>query len=642
MIIKLKKIWYDLFDSGLEAFLLIFSILYFFSLSILDKFNNLYILFIFVDYIIWFIFIYNETTQNKINIYRKFLIPIIWFSLLVLVYLYTGNNVYFNFLLIVLVGFVDQIIKNVFSSKKLNLITILSFNFFANSILVIGSVTIVLLCCSVLFMSNYIFVICIVITMCLIIMLLILALILMLSSFSLNDENTFKINFVHHNLDINEIMQGLYFSNMYDKKRKNYNIIKIDLANLFEAVGGTLENFVIKNKFCTNKRSLTLKRNYFYLYVTNFTKNCKIIMDVKIKNKKNIEKNYKIRLDISFVNLESLAIVEEYKVSILRRYLFARDFYEKKELILGDYNKLFLAYNTIYINENEEYKKIKVALNEEAICARKWIEHKDDFGNGKTLLDKIIVNSLGYSAVVVSSWESGYDEDFIRAIYNKLSDNRGIVHVMQWTIIAAFLLPIISELISKISILIYQNYEILDENSLFLIITLLLLVIVVIICINFRLDIILFKKDGTKLFEEAYIKYIRRKLIENNIMLIVEDVDRLSEEKVNHVFSKLSLLNNSINLNRQLGIISYSIDELFNNRENNGELNKKYREIKEKIISNSIDTKADTSINKIGYVKINNNYLKEYYKKSLSNQITITKSFRDIKTDIFNYLSSND
>lgn len=646
MIIKIKKLYYDIFDSTTEAFFAIYTVLYcIFSYVSYDQ-DPIFLLSLFVDYIIWCSFMYSEKMNKALSNVRKLLIPIIWFSLLLSSYFYNNDTNNKAFLCIVLICFTSQSIKIYYQSQLINLKMILFINLITDFILTIESINVLLLSFNIYLDINIPSSIYLLNIILLVFTLLFIAIINSIFPNILYNSNTFKVSFILHNLDIKAIRNELYFSNDFDKERKNYNIIKVDLSKIFEYYGLKLEDFVIKNILCTKAEIFSQHKDFFYLYVTNNTNNSKIIFDAKFTNKNNKKKIYKLRLDISFKNVESVTFVERYKLIVLTKYLFKRNFNKNKELICGDYNKLFLAYNSIFIDENYEYTKMREALNAEAICGRKWIEHEDEFGNGKSLLDKLVVNSVGYSALRVSSWESGYGDDFIRAIYNKLKNNKGVSNVMMITILSTIFLSLSGELISHITTLIHSTFKNLNQNIIYLLIILILFTIVILFYTNLRLDILLFKKDGTKLFEESYIKFIRKKLMNNNIMLIIEDADRLSEEQICHVFSKLSLLNNSINVNRQLGILSYSKSELFY-KTNNLEVNKKYQDIKEKVISISIDTTTNSSTNKKRYIEINNNYLKEYYGKNLTGDLNMSTnkciniSFREIKTRLYNYLSSN-
>lgn len=657
----LKKIFYDVFDNIKELFAVIWLLAYSFFLFYVFSMNYIIYILMLLAICLWLFFIIDKSTNNKLNKFRGFLPVLIHVCIIGEIYAsgLANNNfifsifiVFFEILYEIFLQLNDSYHRKYFIKKIINLMDFFCASFFT------------LICIDPfingIFLQN-------IVLLRLLIILCYFSIVVIICFIGLSaffPDNKYKVKFIQYNLDIQDINKNrVYCTNKFSLKQKHYNIIKVDLSELFSDNNiEVVDGFVIKNMFSTNEEMIENKRNYFYLYLTNYTRNITIKMNLKTYNKDGKEKRYKLRFDISFANEDGLSFVTNYKMSILGKYFFSCNYNLNSELMLGEYNRFYLAYNMIYIKENSEnYQEIYNTLNDEPICSRKWILHNDKFGNGKSILDKILVNSAGYAVKSVSSWESGYDEDFIRAIYNKLQNHNAISKMVLFALITVYLLALVTPLLknfvklTKYFLKLMPYYDCKLAGLILPILFIILGMIIIIIGFNKeKLNIFIFKKDGTKLTEDIFVCWIGKKLLEKNMMLIIEDVDRLDEQGISHVFSKLSLLNNSINANRYLGIISCSKRKLKQSftKDNALKANNLYKELNEKAIGKTIKTSEESNENKRVYLKniidyLINNYSytgnDEYIEKieSISQDLEInnlkldTMSFRKLKSEIY-------
>lgn len=255
-------------------------------------------------------------------------------------------------------------------------------------------------------------------------------------------------------------------------------------------------------------------------------------------------------------------------------------------LYIGSYplEKLFFrSYMYNYdLNLENEYN----LLNANDITGkRKWLLHEGEFGCGKTTLDILTVLNAGCIPVVISPWEENYDIDILALIFKrvtqaskkkfyKIDSSTMLFFLVALAGFFYFIQKIFLYLINKLPTQIFDNLyvntysklitfmnETLCEVFLNMLIEIASLGIAVLLALHLLPRVIIYMKDLTKVHQDYYIKNIVKMLQKENIIMIIEDMDRLNEKVAENVFRTLSAINHQCIMHYKIiGIMSFYIN----------------------------------------------------------------------------------
>lgn len=222
---------------------------------------------------------------------------------------------------------------------------------------------------------------------------------------------------------------------------------------------------------------------------------------------------------------------------------------------------------------------------------RKWLLHEGDFGCGKTTLDILTVLNAGCIPVVISPWEENYDIDILALIFKRVAqaskkkfyrlDSSTVLFFLAasagfFYFIQKILLYLVDKLPTQIFdnlyTIIYSNLDtLIDATScevfLDMLIEIVSLGIAILLALHLLPRVIIYMKDLTKVHQDYYIKNIVKMLQKDNIIMIIEDVDRLNEKVAENVFRTLSAINRQCIMHPKIiGIMSFHINS---EKENN-------------------------------------------------------------------------
>lgn len=411
----------------------------------------------------------------------------------------------------------------------------------------------------------------------------------------------------------------------------NYQIMKIDLNDIFpldsrERKVYVTNQFCYYNNFVEDSAILAIalprisENKKLDIYFTYKLENDKKENDKKIKRK--------CTLYLAIRNQDFGVYIENYKFENFKIALINYD-EQIKYLKSDNFDERYIPLNSIKY-DSEIRKDIDFISQLEP---RKWLLHNNKFGFGKSLYDLNFAMSLGLQPIVISPWESNYDNDILQLIFNKLSSKYGNPtslildkNVLPFACVSfAGLYLFVFDIMKKIYVFlqsvimasleknIIKDFLSSNDNLIqFLYYTIIFMVLW--LCVLKLLpSIILLKKDNSKIYQEYYIKQIV-KIFECNkyICFIIEDVDRLDTDVYNEIFRILSLINKYM-CNRKIFIGIISLDE-----NSLGRYTKNFADIKNKLICYEIGTEYNQSATIKKYIDDAIIFLQKYSDKDLA------------------------
>ncbi len=195
-----------------------------------------------------------------------------------------------------------------------------------------------------------------------------------------------------------------------------------------------------------------------------------------------------------------------------------------------------------------------------------WVYHDDKYGNGKTTLDKLLCNNEGYQVISLSPWHANYDEDILLLIYERVREFSKKKSYKLLNVLNVFLcMVIVISLSNFISIIesVKNIFNLCGLNDIFLIIIIVVSGLIVFICYKYLAQIIKHFNNSSRLYQDYFIYQILKMMEDNAIMLVIEDIDRMSYEGYHNVLRVCSCLNSYCTFsNRILGIISFSSESI--------------------------------------------------------------------------------
>lgn len=412
---------------------------------------------------------------------------------------------------------------------------------------------------------------------------------------------TRKINFESMNIikiDFNKLCPN-------DKK-----IINIEILN---------QNYIDPYDECSNSNS-----SYIYLCIpTNLNNYSKFKVKISVVNSNDLSMCYDqiVIFAIEFKQQFIDSHIDNYK--IIGNYIASSKYFHTpiSSIKNNDFKYEYLMLNAFVFDKNQ-FNNAKVKVSESPNENRKLLLHNGKYGIGKSTLDIYLILQSGFIPVVISPWENNYDIDILKLIYDKINEKvkLGIFPITTNTFvfISIFFLGYITTLKytldlfkSNLTNIIYIIENTFSVSYLFSIILCFSVFFIVPLYIGLKYlpNIIVFKKDSTKIYQNYYIKRIIKAIEYNNLKIIIEDIDRLDFDKFIDVTRILSSLNsNNISSSKYLGIVSYCEEDMRDRRTNKND-GLILQDVRNKVLSKEIFNEYDTELQMRKYLKYGIEYL---------------------------------
>ncbi|RGC50880.1 hypothetical protein [Absiella sp. AM29-15] len=412
----------------------------------------------------------------------------------------------------------------------------------------------------------------------------------------------FKINISYISLNFIDIIEHpIYFDDIDDEKDEEADkrIFKIK----FDSNGKDISNLkihVLNHQYYPAQiEKGNIDTSYIYFVIKNTTNTLSKLKLVLEYEKHGKRKKYRCNIYLNLFRYQTEITIYNPVIEMLHYALFFKQpskFLRKSPSKKQYVKELSLLLNNAYYYEDDIMlgENTELFRTQELRDIRKWILHDGKFGVGKSVLDFSFLSAQGYKTIVISPWEENYDNDFLYLIYSKIKDNtKGLnkldksVKIFEIAMIIA-LYTLINQIIHLLTILSNHIHEIiklyfmgaLNKNDVYKnLINLLNDYGVINFLINSK-DIILIcgsvfiayiitkyllpyaivhSKNTTKIHQSYYVQSIDNLIQKDNIMLVIEDIDRLEESACKDLFRTLSLINSRFSQRKKpLGILSYN------------------------------------------------------------------------------------
>lgn len=445
-----------------------------------------------------------------------------------------------------------------------------------------------------------------------------------LSYFKKNDD--ISIEFL--NLDNDDIIQSkIYFSNLffnfYDSR-----IFKINMENFFPENATDCEVFVLNQFYTVLSTNIDRKKKYFYFSLQKHFTNIKnnLIENHKIKVLVSYKVNEKVYRKKAIIYIDVNKKYDEIfisKYSVEQCYRVCSLFPIKELRKNVKVNNIFSLLGNSYLYNLKDID-ISAELNSQIKLESKWLYHDGEYGNGKTTYDRILCMNHNYVPVRISPWEANYDEDFLYLMYMKVlqhSNIKSYMNLKSANIIVFIVLGAISSVLinyidylgstlyvvfrylnigfeidkSIFDTIIMNIFELANDYSIdvltILEVFLFTIIIWIFVC-KYLYQIIINQKDSSKFHQDYYIYHLLKMVRKNQLMLVIEDIDRMSSDAYQNVLRVCSCVNSNYRFTRPLGIISLSSEEIIKKENLEGrDGNQIYNDLKNKIFINEIADK---------------------------------------------------
>lgn len=467
------------------------------------------------------------------------------------------------------------------------------------------------------------------------------------------------INFI--NLDYEDMLTGKIYYDIFFTTG-DVRVFKITLDSIFpeNAINSEIKvlNCDFVDKFHTvNDESKT--RKYFYFTINNIeymrNRKLKLIISYQQRGKK-YKYRYDLYLETKLVGNEK--VIASYFLKYCRAHvIFGKEI--KAKYSEEDYRQQFI----LMLNSSHKYEKTIMEgentsyfMTQKLYDSRKWFLHDGPFGFGKSSLDITFLSNAGYYPIVISPWESNYDNDILYLIYDKVLTETHVKPsfcnkstIFFWIALLLALITLFHGIIDFLyRLLVNIDYtKALLDVELELSLTKFKLSDIFdgqirgeafIYSVSFLISLLLTKrllpnvvihvKNSSKIHQSYYVKGIQKAINQNKVMLLIEDIDRLSEEAALNTFRILSSLNGGF-LNRRspIGILSYDQKYI-----------KHKDELKNKIVYDTIFDELSFESSKELYfidylhavMKVDGNEVEKEKLKHLYKKIVKNINFRDI------------
>lgn len=479
-----------------------------------------------------------------------------------------------------------------------------------------------------------------------------------------NKYENLKVTFL--NLDFLDIIEKPIYFEHY-KKPDDMKIFKINLDSILES--GDKKVTILNHEYYVKKEDVKVKGTEKYIYFAIDKGYAFKTIKLKIFIETDKIYNYIINLYFNIEKFENeLILYDPYveKHIILCKFVL-RQKKLQKTIDKKDYLKqLSLILNNAYCYESNifDINNTRIFSNELNNDKRKWLLHDGKFGSGKSVLDYSFLANMGFMPVVISPWEENYDNDFLYLIYSKikyqvkgmnaLSRSATIFIITIMIALITLFWNITKELLNVIYDInlrtVFINITELKKIYLFKILINYreIIIIVLIVFFSYILTKILLPyaivhaKNTTKIHQLYYVKSINNILLKNNLMLVIEDIDRLDIKPIIDLFRTLSLINTkSVQIKKPLGILSYD--------SNNKKIKDYAHDLKNKVIYDKVLENVSLKKSMLVYFENYVNVLEHFSGRRIEEKETLSKkilydrkiNFRDVHVEldkIVNYL----
>lgn len=479
----------------------------------------------------------------------------------------------------------------------------------------------------------------------------ILLIIVLLIEFFVSPSEVIVLNFKytgssskHIGISFEDVVTSkINFGRKLFKYKNNRRLVKIQLNEIFS-------NFDLKinNQYYTNTHLYVNRfKNYVYFCIDDKTRQCKKLNFILDDGKRK----YKLVVFISIKSVDNNLIISDYQIVSFRRVfkIFYKDGIEEYVLPQDILSTLRYCYKYNYTYDISEELRLNVTHDSS------WLFHNGAYGSGKSSLDLLSILESNYKPVVISPWENNYDVDFLYLVYQKtkscckgkgLSINiiprlKSPTNIIFYTTIfsvSMLIYQFFGVFINHIIILVYNVVFRNDKTIIYIkgfiksiltysdnihlkdLIPISSFAIIAIftggIIKRFLPGIIIYFKDSTKIHQYYYIERILDMIRNHNLLLVIEDIDRMSKDGIEDVLRVCSCLNREYtNRTNPLGIISMDEKILIES----GKLSKKeFEDLRNKVFSKEIFKKYNEKESILLYLK---DYCNVAYKLLNTSQI---------------------
>lgn len=438
-----------------------------------------------------------------------------------------------------------------------------------------------------------------------------------------------EINIKISNIVDDELTRSkIYRLRFFDTDYENARLARIDFSKL-RPEKSKLVNLELVNHSPIKSNFENESKSYFFVSIPNNETRSSYKLKAMLEyeyNSKTYLKEIIFYLEVNNFGFECLPYIDTSKV-IMKSCpvsLFKLFNWNKNRIKMSVQYSLYNAIENSYYYESDLYIDL---LHEPIHDTRKFLEHDGNFGIGKTSFDVVSLIENGRIPVIISPWEDHYDQDFLYLIYKKLKAATRTKFSVKWY--KCFIYYVL--LLAGIYTFIFANYDILYEilyegyqplwaifsNTIFQplvnsknFVFLIAIPIFAIFIFKFIIaDLVVFKRDHTKVYQDFYIEQILNMISTNpNMILLIEDVDRLSIDSMQNIFRTISAINKRFIFHtRVIGVLSYCKTSIPND---SGKCYEgfDYSDIENKIIYNSYAKGYNFDVCKEEFVKQIINY----------------------------------
>lgn len=431
--------------------------------------------------------------------------------------------------------------------------------------------------------------------------------------FKIYNPKYLHLNIEFLNLDYSDVsIQKLYLNEYNTKKLTDVRIFKMNVSSFFPE-NSQSHSITILNHGYVQIKDNNVQNNKDYIYYAIDKKRAndyiRIRFFVKYTQKKNLNQFIsavckKMRLcdDACFfskgiifdayVKLEcidnELVFTKKRIYNYHRAFLYHRVLKSKiydRKIDTKDYPLENLFYRSYMYNpELDIQEECKILKNDKITDRRKWLLHEGTFGCGKSTLDVLAISNTGCIPVIISPWEENYDIDILALIFKRVAEVSKKIFYVYDSSITIFILVALAGFfyfIQKIFLYFVDKLPIYILDSIYAgvfsyyskfmnatICKMFLDMFLEIACIGIALLLalhilpkaIIYMKNSTKVHQDYYIKNIVKMLELENIIMIIEDMDRLNSEVAENVFRTLSAINRQCAKHHKIiGLLSFHI-----------------------------------------------------------------------------------
>lgn len=402
-------------------------------------------------------------------------------------------------------------------------------------------------------------------------------------------KEKFKIEVSYVNLDYIDIIEHpIYFDDIDDEEKEEADkrIFKIKIDSNEKDISNLTIHVLNHQYYPAQIVRKNIDTSYIYYVIKNTMNTLSKLKLVLEYDEHGKRKKYRCNVYLNLFRYQTeITIYNPVMEKLNYKYKFRQPskFLEKSPSEKQYVKELSLLLNNAYYYEDDIMlgENTELFRTQELRDIRKWILHDGKFGVGKSVLDFSFLSAQGYKTIVISPWEENYDNDFLYLIYSKIKNQGKGTNKLNNSVsifVTAIMIALITLFwnISKETLNVIHDINIrtnliniskLKEIDIFkyLINFREIFIIILIMFFSYKLTKILLpnaivhSKNTTKIHQTYYVQSINNLIQKDNIMLVIEDIDRLEECACKDLFRTLSLINSRFSQRKKpLGILSYN------------------------------------------------------------------------------------